>query len=72
MLKSRKLSRATRWVYGIIAASMMWQAVADWPKITAWRSTQGVFFVLDWVVGGCLLYSAVTGGEPDWKWESKP
>ena len=51
---------------------MMWQAVADWPKITAWRSTQGVFFVLDWVVGGCLLYSAVTGGEPDWKWESKP
>jgi len=49
-------------------ARPLWHAVSDLPNITVWTSTQGVFFVLASVVSGCLLYWAVTGREPDWKW----
>ena len=68
MLKSRKLSRARRWTYGIVSAAPLWHAVSDLPNITVWTSTQGTFFVLGSVAGAYLLCCAVIGSEPDWWW----
>ena len=63
MVKSEKLSRRTRWTYGIIGAAPLFHVVTDWPNLSAW--------VLAWaVIGGWLLYCAVigTGRDLDWKW----